>query len=85
MRRGLRLCGGDRAAGRPAHVEEGVFRGTLTREPRGSNGFGYDPILLVEGDVRTSAELSPAEKNAMSHRGKAFRALAEHLGGMLEA
>jgi len=65
------------------HVEEGVFRGTLTRAPRGTNGFGYDPILLVEGDERTSAELSPAEKNQMSHRGKAFRALAEHLRGML--
>ena len=62
-----------------AHVEEGVFRGTLTREPRGSNGFGYDPILLVEGDTRTAAELTPAEKNAISHRGKAFRALASCL------
>ena len=49
-------------------VEEGHFRGTLTREPRGSNGFGYDPILLVDGDTRTSAELSPAEKNAVSPR-----------------
>jgi XTP/dITP diphosphohydrolase len=65
-------------------VEEGHFRGTLTREPRGSNGFGYDPILLVEGDTRTSAELSPAEKNAISHRGKAFRALAETLRELLE-
>lgn len=64
-------------------VEEGVMRGTLTREPRGTNGFGYDPILLVDGDERTSAQLSPAEKNAMSHRGKAFRALAGHLRGML--
>ena len=64
-------------------VEEGVMRGTLTREPRGTNGFGYDPILLLDGDERTSAQLSPAEKNAMSHRGKAFRALAGHLRGML--
>jgi XTP/dITP diphosphohydrolase len=65
------------------HVEEGVFRGMLTREPRGSNGFGYDPILQVEGDTRTSAELSPAEKNAVSHRGKAFRALSGTLTQLL--
>ena len=64
-------------------VEEGHFRGTLTREPRGSNGFGYDPILLVEGDTRTSAELSPAEKNAVSHRGTAFRALSDALRELL--
>ncbi len=64
-------------------VEESHFRGTLTREPRGSNGFGYDPILLVEGDTRTSAELSPPEKNAISHRGKAFRALAGALRELL--
>ena len=65
-------------------VEEGVMRGTLTRAARGNNGFGYDPILLVDGDTRTSAELSPAEKNAISHRGKAFRALAAHLREVLE-
>jgi len=60
-------------------VEEGRFEGMLSREPHGSNGFGYDPILLVAGDTRTSAELSAAEKNARSHRGKAFRAMAPHL------
>ena len=64
-------------------VEEGHFRGTLTREPRGSNGFGYDPILLVDGDTRTSAELSPAEKNAVSHRATAFRALSDALRELL--
>jgi XTP/dITP diphosphohydrolase len=58
------------------HVEIGEFHGTLTYEPRGTGGFGYDPILVPDGDTRTSAELSPAEKNAISHRGKAFRALA---------
>ena len=57
-------------------VEEGQFRGTLARAPRGANGFGYDPILLL-ADGRTAAELSPEEKNAMSHRGNAFRALSE--------
>ncbi len=64
-------------------VEHGRFRGTLTRAPRGDNGFGYDPILQVEGDTRTSAELSPAEKNAISHRGKAFHALSGHLRELL--
>ncbi len=64
-------------------VQEGHFRGTLTRAPLGDNGFGYDPILLVEGDTRTSAQLSPEEKNAISHRGKAFRALAADLRELL--
>ncbi|MYW05356.1 RdgB/HAM1 family non-canonical purine NTP pyrophosphatase [Streptomyces sp. SID3343] len=57
-------------------VVEGRLEGTLTREPRGTGGFGYDPILRVAGDTRTTAELTAAEKNAISHRGKAFRALA---------
>jgi XTP/dITP diphosphohydrolase len=60
-------------------VREGRMPGSLTREPRGDNGFGYDPILLVEGDSRTSAELTFEEKNAISHRGKAFRTLAADL------
>ena len=60
-------------------VREGRMPGTLAREPRGENGFGYDPILVVEGDSRTSAELTFEEKNAISHRGKAFRALAADL------
>jgi XTP/dITP diphosphohydrolase len=58
-----------------AVVEEGEMRGVLLREPRGSNGFGYDPIFLPSGQTRTTAEMSPAEKDAISHRGKAFRAL----------
>ena len=60
-------------------VREGRMPGTLAREPRGDNGFGYDPILVVDGDSRTSAELTFEEKNAISHRGKAFRALAADL------
>src|SRR5690606_10711194 len=58
------------------HVVEGVLRGSLTTEPRGANGFGYDPIFVPEGQDRTTAEMSPEEKNAISHRGVAFRALA---------
>jgi XTP/dITP diphosphohydrolase len=56
-------------------VVEGRLRGVLRHAPSGSGGFGYDPILQVEGDTRTCAELTAAEKNAISHRGKAFRAL----------
>ncbi|MFP8962277.1 RdgB/HAM1 family non-canonical purine NTP pyrophosphatase [Streptomyces nanhaiensis] len=57
-------------------VVEGRLPGTLRREPAGAGGFGYDPILQPEGETRTCAELSPEEKNAISHRGQAFRALA---------
>ncbi|GAA0453161.1 MULTISPECIES: XTP/dITP diphosphatase [Streptomyces] len=57
-------------------VVEGKLEGTLRHAPAGSGGFGYDPILQVEGDTRTCAELTADEKNAISHRGKAFRALA---------
>ncbi|MFI0983579.1 RdgB/HAM1 family non-canonical purine NTP pyrophosphatase [Streptomyces sp. NPDC021093] len=56
-------------------VVEGTMPGTLRHAPVGTNGFGYDPILQPDGYDITCAELSPAEKNAISHRGKAFRAL----------
>ncbi|AJE82821.1 MULTISPECIES: RdgB/HAM1 family non-canonical purine NTP pyrophosphatase [Streptomyces] len=56
-------------------VVEGRLTGTLRRSPHGTGGFGYDPVLQPEGESRTCAELSPEEKNAISHRGKAFRAL----------
>ena len=55
---------------------EGRVEGAIAREPRGDNGFGYDPIFLVNGDTRTLAEYTDVEKNAISHRGRAFRALA---------
>lgn len=64
-------------------VERGEMVGTLLREPRGSGGFGYDPLFLPDGSESTSAELSPAAKDAMSHRGQAFRALAPHLADLL--
>jgi XTP/dITP diphosphohydrolase len=54
----------------------GVLAGTLTRAPRGSNGFGYDPIFVPYGLRTTTAELEPAAKDALSHRGRAFRAIA---------
>ncbi|MET9520619.1 RdgB/HAM1 family non-canonical purine NTP pyrophosphatase [Streptomyces sp. NPDC002994] len=56
-------------------VVEGRLQGTLRHTPAGTNGFGYDPILQPDGYAVTCAELTPAEKNAISHRGKAFRAL----------
>jgi len=59
----------------PEHISEGTLRGRLIREPRGSNGFGYDPIFVPEGDERTTAEMTPAEKDAISHRGRALRGL----------
>lgn len=60
-------------------IEEGRLSGYLLRERRGSGGFGYDPIFVPDGDTRTTAEMSAAEKNAISHRGRAFTALARHL------
>lgn len=62
------------------HVVDGEMRGRLIRDRRGSNGFGYDPIFVPDGFTQTSAELSAAEKDAISHRGKALRALAPLLG-----
>ena len=56
-------------------VVEGVLEGTLITEPRGSNGFGYDPIFTPLGYALTTAELTPEEKDAISHRGEAFRKL----------
>jgi len=64
-------------------LREGQVRGTLTRAPRGTNGFGYDPILRVDGDTRTLAEYDSDQKNAVSHRGKALRALAADLREVL--
>jgi XTP/dITP diphosphohydrolase len=54
----------------------GVLAGSLTRAPRGANGFGYDPIFVPDGGSQTTAELAPEAKDAISHRGRAFRALA---------
>lgn len=56
-------------------VVEGRMAGRLVGAPRGTNGFGYDPIFVPDGETRTSAELSADEKDAISHRGRAFRAL----------
>ncbi|MCP2252397.1 XTP/dITP diphosphohydrolase [Prauserella aidingensis] len=65
-------------------VVRGEWRGTIIREPRGSNGFGYDPIFVPDGETRTSGELTPTEKDAASHRGKALRSLLPHLQEYVE-
>jgi len=56
-------------------TSEGVLEGTITEEPRGSGGFGYDPLFVPVGETRTLAEMSPSEKNAISHRRKALEGL----------
>jgi XTP/dITP diphosphohydrolase len=64
------------------HLVEGRMDGRIIEAPRGDGGFGYDPIFVAEGDTRTSAELTADEKDAISHRGKALRALAQVLPGL---
>jgi XTP/dITP diphosphohydrolase len=66
-------------------VVEGRVDGTLLRSPRGSGGFGYDPIFVPLGATQTTAEMTADEKDALSHRGKAFRALAVRLSELLGA
>jgi XTP/dITP diphosphohydrolase len=58
------------------HLEIGVLRGRLLREPHGRGGFGYDPIFLADGQRVSNGELSSAAKDAISHRGEALRAIA---------
>ncbi|MEU4741661.1 RdgB/HAM1 family non-canonical purine NTP pyrophosphatase [Actinosynnema sp. NPDC023658] len=66
-------------------VVRGEWRGTITREPRGENGFGYDPIFRPEGHDVTSAELTPDQKDEVSHRGRALRLLLPHLRELAQA
>lgn len=65
-------------------VQEGRWPGRVLREPRGEGGFGYDPLFLPEGSDRAAAELSPQEKDADSHRGRALRALVPALRVLAE-
>jgi XTP/dITP diphosphohydrolase len=61
----------------------GQLRGSVIRTPRGNNGFGYDPIFVPVGHDRTTAEMTAPEKDAISHRGIAFRALGERLATLI--
>ena len=66
-------------------VVTGQVEGRLTRVPRGSGGFGYDPIFLPDGSDLTTAEMTPQAKDAVSHRGRAFRALAPFIAAALKS
>lgn len=58
---------------------EATWEGSIALVPRGTGGFGYDPVFLVAGDTRTVAEMLPSEKNRLSHRARAFQALASRI------
>ena len=64
------------------HLFEGIVRGNITTEEQGEGGFGYDPLFVAEGCEQSFAEISAEEKNAISHRGRAVRKLAEFLQGL---
>lgn len=64
-------------------VVTGRIDGRVIEAPRGTGGFGYDPIFMPDGETRTTAEMPAAEKDAISHRGRAFRALAKILPDLL--
>jgi XTP/dITP diphosphohydrolase len=64
-------------------VVEGTCQGSISREPRGAGGFGYDPLFVVRGKTRTMAELTDEEKNALSHRAKAVELLKPSLAAIL--
>jgi XTP/dITP diphosphohydrolase len=63
-------------------VVRGVWPGAIAREPLGQGGFGYDPVFIPEGGIRSAAQLSPAEKDAVSHRGRALALLVPALRGL---
>jgi len=63
-------------------VVRGEWRGVIAREPAGDGGFGYDPIFRPDGDTRSAAELTPAEKDAASHRGRALVQLVPALAAL---
>jgi XTP/dITP diphosphohydrolase len=66
-------------AGAVAGVFHGTIEGVITPVERGAGGFGYDPLFVPEGSCRTFAEMEPAQKHALSHRGRALAALAAYL------
>ena len=81
-RRGARfVCAAALVDGAREVVVTGTVAGRLTRERRGSGGFGYDPIFQPDGFDQTTAEMTPDAKDAISHRGRAFRALAPFIKG----
>lgn len=73
------VCAAALVDGEGEYVVRGEWPGTVLTEPAGAGGFGYDPVFLPQGETRSSAELTPAEKDADSHRARAFVALTEEL------
>jgi len=71
--------------GKCVDVVRGECAGTITEAAKGKNGFGYDPVFIPQGSKKTFAEMSPAEKNAVSHRGKALRSAVKLLRGYCAA
>ncbi len=65
------------------HVSEGTVHGRVIRQPRGENGFGYDPIFVPDRSELTTAEMTAEAKDAISHRGRALRALAPVIAALL--
>ena len=63
-------------------IAQGTWEGRIGLQPQGSGGFGYDPVFVPDGSDRTAAQLTAAEKNAVSHRGKALRSLVAKLEGL---
>ena len=61
----------------------GEWPGVIAREPRGAGGFGYDPVFVPEGGTRSAAQLSPEEKDAASHRGRALALLIPALRALV--
>ena len=66
-------------------IAEGVWRGTILRQRLGDGGFGYDPVFLDENTGKTGAQMTRDEKNAVSHRGKAFRELKQKINARIQS
>jgi XTP/dITP diphosphohydrolase len=66
-------------------LAEGICEGSIARQPRGGGGFGYDPLFILKGTNKTMAELADAEKNQISHRALAVKAIHPRLAGLLDA
>ena len=85
-RRGAAFVSACALAGPPGEVVvRGEWPGSIARQPRGDGGFGYDPVFVPDGSTRTAAELSPDEKDAVSHRGRALALLVPALRDLAQA
>lgn len=79
----LVFAGNDKHHPREEVVKLGLWPGTLLTSPQGNAGFGYDPVFRPEGEVRSAAQMSAAEKDSQSHRSRAFAALAPEMNELL--